>query len=38
MRSGSGTPNVEFRQGYIEDLAAAGIPDASVDRVVSTAW
>ena len=27
--------NTEFRQGYIEDLAAAGIADASVDLVVS---
>lgn len=30
-----GYANVEFRQGYIEDLVAAGIPDASVDVVVS---
>ncbi len=30
-----GHANVEFRQGYIEDLAAAGIADASVDVVVS---
>jgi arsenite methyltransferase len=30
-----GYANVEFRQGYIEDLAAAGIADASVDVVVS---
>jgi len=28
-------PNVEFVQGYIEDLAAAGIADAAVDLVVS---
>lgn len=28
-------PNVEFRQGYIEDLKEAGIADASVDLVVS---
>lgn len=28
-------PNVEFRQGYIEDLAAAGLADNSVDLVVS---
>ncbi|ANE23316.1 Fe-S oxidoreductase [Denitrobacterium detoxificans] len=27
--------NVEFRAGYIEDLAACGIEDASVDLVVS---
>ncbi|MBI2384325.1 MAG: methyltransferase domain-containing protein [Gammaproteobacteria bacterium] len=30
-----GHANVEFRQGYIEDLAGAGIADASVDLVVS---
>lgn len=30
-----GYRNVEFRQGYIEDLATAGIADASVDLVVS---
>jgi SAM-dependent methyltransferase len=30
-----GYANVEFRQGYIEDLATAGIEDASVDVVVS---
>ncbi|MGW0825391.1 methyltransferase domain-containing protein [Streptomyces sp. NPDC002845] len=30
-----GYANVEFRQGHIEDLAAAGIADASVDVVVS---
>jgi len=30
-----GHDNVEFRQGYIEDLAAAGIADASVDIVIS---
>lgn len=30
-----GYANVEFRQAYIEDLAAAGIADASVDVVVS---
>lgn len=30
-----GFANVEFRQGYIEDLAAAGVEDASVDVVVS---
>lgn len=27
--------NVSFREGYIEDLAAAGIEDASVDVVIS---
>ncbi|WP_079170816.1 MULTISPECIES: methyltransferase domain-containing protein [unclassified Streptomyces] len=30
-----GYANVEFRQGYIEDLAAAGVEDGSVDLVVS---
>ena len=30
-----GYANVEFRHGYIEDLEAAGIDDASVDVVVS---
>ncbi|MFG3408082.1 methyltransferase domain-containing protein [Streptomyces sp. NPDC048142] len=30
-----GHANTDFRHGYIEDLAAAGIPDASVDVVVS---
>jgi arsenite methyltransferase len=30
-----GYANVEFRQGYIEDLAMAGVADASVDVVVS---
>jgi arsenite methyltransferase len=30
-----GWDNVDFRQGYIEDLAAAGLADASVDLVVS---
>lgn len=34
-RFGFSRPNVEFRQGYIEDLAAAGIADASVDLVIS---
>ncbi len=28
-------PNIEFRKGYIEDLAAAGIADDSVDVVIS---
>lgn len=30
-----GWSNVEFRQGYIEDLATAGVADASVDLVIS---
>lgn len=30
-----GWDNTDFRQGYIEDLAGAGIGDASVDLVVS---
>jgi ubiquinone/menaquinone biosynthesis C-methylase UbiE len=30
-----GYANVDFRQGYIEDLAAAGIADESVDLAVS---
>lgn len=30
-----GHANVEFRAGYIEDLASAGIADASVDLVIS---
>ncbi len=34
-RSVSGLDNVEFRLGSIEDLAAAGLADASVDVVVS---
>jgi ubiquinone/menaquinone biosynthesis C-methylase UbiE len=29
------TPNVEFHQGYIEDLVALGIEDHSVDVVIS---
>ena len=32
---GYATPNVEFREGYIEDLRSAGIADASIDVVVS---
>ena len=32
---GYAQPNVEFRHGYIEDLKSAGIPDNSVDLVVS---
>lgn len=34
-RFGHAKPNVRFVQGYIEDLAAAGIEDSSVDLVVS---
>jgi arsenite methyltransferase len=34
-RFGFAKPNVEFRQGYIEDLASCGIADNSVDLVVS---
>ncbi|MDT8442103.1 MAG: methyltransferase domain-containing protein [Desulfuromonadales bacterium] len=34
-RFGYATPNVDFRQGYIEDLAAAGIEDNSIDLVIS---
>ncbi len=34
-RFGYAEPNVEFRQGYIEDLAGAGIADNSVDVVIS---
>lgn len=30
-----GYANTDFRQGYIEDLAGAGIADASVDLVIS---
>ncbi len=32
---GYAKPNVDFRQGYIEDLATAGIDDNSIDVVVS---
>ncbi|HEX8656920.1 MAG TPA: methyltransferase domain-containing protein [Hymenobacter sp.] len=32
---GYAQPNVEFRHGYIENLGAAGLPDNSVDLVVS---
>lgn len=28
-------PNVDFRQGYLEDLRSAGIPDNSIDVVIS---
>jgi SAM-dependent methyltransferase len=34
-RFGFVTPNVDFRQGYIEDLAACGIADNSIDLVIS---
>ena len=34
-RFGYATSNVEFRLGYIEDLAAIGIEDESIDLVVS---
>ena len=34
-RFGFRRSNVDFRQGYIEDLAALGIADASVDVVIS---
>ncbi|MDH4318054.1 MAG: methyltransferase domain-containing protein, partial [Desulfobulbaceae bacterium] len=34
-RFGYEKPNVEFRRGYIEDLAGSGIADESVDVVVS---
>ena len=34
-RFGFEEPNVEFRLGYIEDLAAIGIEDESIDLVVS---
>ena len=35
QRFGYAQPNVEFRHGYIEDLATAGLADNSVDVVVS---
>jgi len=34
-RFGYTEPNVEFRPGYIEDLASAGIEDESIDVVIS---
>lgn len=34
-RFGFARPNTSFHQGYIEDLAAVGLADASVDVVVS---
>ena len=33
-RFGFSKPNVDFRQGYIEDLAACGLEDNSVDLVI----
>jgi len=32
---GFDTPNVDFREGYMEDLAAIGVEDNSVDVVIS---
>ncbi len=34
-RWGYRRPNLEFRQGYIEDLRAAGIEDNSIDVIIS---
>jgi arsenite methyltransferase len=34
-RFGFSKPNVDFRQGYIEDLVGCGIPDNSIDLVIS---
>ncbi|MCC6795049.1 MAG: methyltransferase domain-containing protein [Candidatus Hydrogenedentes bacterium] len=34
-RFGYAAPNVDFRHGYVEDLARVGITDASVDVVIS---
>lgn len=34
-RFGFSKPNVDFRQGYIEDLVACDLPDNSVDLVIS---
>jgi arsenite methyltransferase len=34
-RFGFKKPNIEFKQGYIENLKALNIPDASVDVVIS---
>ncbi len=34
-RFGYRKPNVEFRQGYIEDLSACGVEDNSIDLVIS---
>lgn len=34
-RFGFNTPNVDFRQGYIEDLAACDIANDSIDLVIS---
>ena len=35
LRFGYAKPNVDFRSGYIEDLAGCGIEDNSVDIVIS---
>jgi len=35
MRFGYEKPNVDFRQGYIEDLQESGIADESIDVVIS---
>lgn len=35
LRFGFAATNVDFRQGYIEDLAACGIADNSIDLVIS---
>jgi SAM-dependent methyltransferase len=35
LQFGFATVNVDFRQGYIEDLAACGIADNSIDLVIS---
>ena len=35
QRFGHTKPNVDFRQGYIEDLATCGIADNSIDLVIS---
>ena len=35
QRYGYAAPNVDFREGFIEDLAGVGIADASIDVVVS---
>ncbi|MDT8389938.1 MAG: methyltransferase domain-containing protein [Lentisphaeria bacterium] len=34
-RFGYAQPNVDFRHGFIENLAAAGVEDASIDVVIS---
>jgi len=35
QRFGYDTPNVDFRTGYIEDLASCGVQDNSIDVVIS---